>query len=121
MSNKLISKIAPAFPLFLICVTTLLLQKPVAAFMGRCLLVVNGRTYLDGSCNITMDDDGSFTIGTGTPPAPYFAYVSIVGKGVAYGSWNGTYNGSHAHASLGTLYRDGACWQNKKAKICAWR
>jgi hypothetical protein len=51
----------------------------------------------------------------------YFAYVFPEG-GTATASWNGTIPGAtHAHTDLGTLTREGACWVNEQAKVCAWR
>ena len=43
---------------------------------GHCLLQVNGRTYLDGGCQITnQHDSGSFSVGAGGPRrSRYFAY-----------------------------------------------
>ena len=41
--------------------------------------------------------------------------------GNATGFWNGPDAESHAHEQLGTLTRQGACWVNERAKICAIR
>jgi hypothetical protein len=95
------------------------------AFVGDCLIEVDGATYLSGSCNIRMfNDDGSFSIGTGdtsTSRAKHFAYVSLDAPGTANGTWNGIEGGNHAQEPLGALERDGACWVNAHARICAWR
>ena len=93
------------------------------AKMGLCLLEVNNRPYLLGPCNIDLDPGGDFSIGTGskTVGSPYFAYVSISPDGTAIGNWNETRGSTHAHTSLGTLKRIGACWINDNAKVCAWK
>ena len=91
------------------------------AKMGRCLLSVHGRTYLSGPCDIAVDKDGSFSIGVSeTHHAKYFAYVNMDDEG-AHGFWNETPDASHAHSELGVLKRDGACWANSKARVCAYR
>jgi len=94
------------------------------AFPGKCLLQVDGRTYLNAICNIELDPaDGSFSIGTGeSTRAKHFAIVNVGPvKGQAIGYWNGVAGESHAHEELGRLTRHGACWRNKRAKICALR
>jgi hypothetical protein len=91
--------------------------------VGECLLEYRGVTYLDSACTITMETDGSFTIGVGTdnyPASTFFAYV-FVENGVGYGSWNGPHAESKAHNQLGYLSRRGACWTNTDAKVCAWK
>ena len=89
---------------------------------GHCLLQVNGKTHLDGSCQITNQHDrGSFSVGAGGPRrSKYFAYVVMENDG-AHGYWNETPDSSHAHADLGMLKRHGACWVNERAKICAYQ
>ncbi|MFT4122021.1 hypothetical protein [Bradyrhizobium sp.] len=85
---------------------------------GECLLEVNGHVYIDGVCDIRLEGGGSFTILT----RRYFAMVQIdTDAGSANGYWNGDAGGSHAHSPLGTLARQGACWVNREAKVCAWR
>ena len=94
-----------------------------SAFEGKCLLEVGGTRYLDGPCNIEMSADGSFSIGAGeTARSKFFAYVNIgPGASEAMGYWNGEEASDHAHADLGALARDGACWVNSTARVCAWR
>jgi hypothetical protein len=92
------------------------------AAAGECLLEINNRSYMDGPCNIVLQRGGSFSIGVGARRSKYFAYVSIDAEdGVARGYWNGEEAASHAHEELGTLVRQGACWVNSQAKVCAWR
>lgn len=93
------------------------------ALVGRCLLEVDGTRYLDGRCNIDIDESGSFSIGAGqTTRAKYFAYVNVgPGASQAAGYWNGQAAADRAHTDLGLLTRDGACWVNSRARVCAWR
>ncbi|HMN72424.1 MAG TPA: hypothetical protein PKA55_11220 [Rhodoblastus sp.] len=81
-----------------------------------CTLVVKGKTYIDGQCQFDADPDGSFRING----KDYFAYVNAnPGGKTAEASWNADPRSTHAHASLGTLTRKGACWENANARICA--
>ena len=90
---------------------------------GRCLLEVNRKIYLKGSCEVKIDpqDKASFTIGVSdTRRSKYFAYVNIDNEG-AHGFWNETPDSSYAHSSLGDLKQNGACWENKTARVCAYK
>ena len=98
-------------------------QLPGGYKWGRCLLEVNGKTYLSGQrCAYLVEKDGSFEIidpnqllgDTG-----YFALVNLEGA-LAEGWWNEEPLASHAQAPLGKLTRRGACWINKQARICLW-
>ena len=95
----------------------------------RCLLVVNGRTFLSGPCNFEpLDKDGSFMFGQ--KGNPYFAYL-LRYPNETWGSWNENPQSSHADASLGSMRQQGACWINVTGgfsggepgtnKICAWK
>src|SRR5262249_54892945 len=91
------------------------------AFKGECVLQVKDVTYLDGPCEISMEAGGNFQVSTLTGRL-YFAAFFPEGGGTATASWNGTIPGAtHAHTDLGNLSRQGACWVNEQAKVCAWR
>ncbi|RYG90160.1 MAG: SHOCT domain-containing protein [Alphaproteobacteria bacterium] len=91
--------------------------KPVR---GRCFLQVDGKSYIDGECDIVLEADGSFDIQDQFGSPTYFAKVLRDGA-EAQGYWNQYPGATRAHTDLGTLKRDGACWANDKARICAWR
>jgi len=99
------------------------LDRPAsAASNGTCLLEVGGRTFIDGPCEIDLETDGSFVVRSlRAGEVDYFAYVLMDGGNQATGYWNEEPGASHAHSPLGTLTRDGACWRNATAKVCAWR
>lgn len=82
---------------------------------ASCELTVRGRTYIEGVCQFTPMPDGSFQISGGD----YFAYVNLTALGVAEASWNENPASTHAHASLGTVTRSGACWLGTGVRICA--
>ena len=91
-------------------------------FLGKCLLQVHGKTYIDGVCPIAMESDGSFSIGADEEtPIKFFATVTIEGKGLATGYWNEEEGAGHAHSALGSLRFERGCWSNDVAKVCAWK
>lgn len=84
----------------------------------ECRLVIDRRDYIRGPCTFSrIDRDGSFQIMARNGRT--FAQVLITGRGVGEGYWNGGRYGTHAHAALGTLRRDNACWANDRVSICA--
>jgi hypothetical protein len=109
---------AACFGLCLASATT-----PARAEEGRCLIVVDGKTYLKGRCNIEIRPGGNFTVGVSdTSRSEYFAYVNPDGDASkAQGYWNGRDADSNASSNLGTLTRKGACWSNSRARVCAWK
>lgn len=106
----------------LLFVTALFLSVSAQAKPAQCLLVVDGKTYLNGTCNFESEKGGSFTIGVGSEKvdSKYFAYVNIFDDGTVNGYWNGDEANSSAHNDLGELKRNGACRFNDRAIICAW-
>lgn len=113
---------------FLICFAVSCLTfttGPAIASTGDCYLRVSGKVYLDERCNVVVDKGGNFTIGvTDEPPrSKYFAYVNNVNAatGKGDGFWNGPPAASHAQWPLGELTRQGGCWFNATAKVCAWK
>lgn len=93
--------------------------SPTARPISYCLLRVRGKTIINGPCVLYMEKDGSFQIDKGR----WFAIINKNDNGTAELSWNdsGGYPESHANAdpSLGMLVRDGECWSNNNAKVCA--
>lgn len=91
-----------------------------SAAPGRCLLIVEGKTYLNGPCPVAVARSGSLTVGGGRGLS-YFAVVNPAGDGTAAGFWNEERGATHAHTDLGTLHRSDACWTNARAVVCGWR
>ncbi|MCJ2099467.1 hypothetical protein [Methylobacterium sp. E-046] len=92
---------------------------------GDCYLRVSGKIYLNDRCNVMMGKGGGFSIGmvdTGAP-SKYFASVNGVDAGSRKGDgfWNGKAAESHAQDPLGQLTKQGGCWMNAAAKVCAWK
>lgn len=86
---------------------------------GRCLLQINGRKYLEGACQIERDSDTLRALPPGGRLPGYFGYLIFDGAARAEGYWNGEPGANHAHNRLGVLRRDGDCWANAGARICA--
>ena len=86
---------------------------------AECLLVVEGQELIRGRCSFTpIDANGSFIL-SGLN-GKYFAYVMVDQPGQAEGYWNGEPYAGHAHAPLGPLSREDACWVSDTASVCAW-
>ncbi len=84
---------------------------------GRCRLAIGGKNYIDGRCWVRLEPDGSFQIMS--LDEQYFAQLLRDGPG-GVGHWNKTPGSTHAHTTLGNMTRNGACWSNAEAAICAW-
>ena len=99
------------------------LSTTAQAAPGECLLQVNGKTYINGYCDIEMDKDGSFTVNVGehVRNQTYFAYLYRNDDGTADASWNKDPRSTHAQSPLGSMTRTGACWISDFAKLCAWK
>lgn len=97
------------------------LSLPAAAAPAECILVVQGKPFIDGLCNVSISSDGSFYVGGPGAQSTYFVSVNMTGNGDAEGYWNEVAGASHTHTPLGTLTRRDACWWNRTATVCAWR
>ncbi len=92
------------------------------AFPSECFLEINGQSYLDGTCNIVMQEGERFTVGRGDRQhrSKYSAAVVLdPQEGLAYGHWNGRDAKGPMDQELGSLTRQGGCWINDHAKVCA--
>ena len=88
----------------------------------QCLIVVNGKTYLQGPCEVKADADipGLFTVGVSDKSrSTHFAYIEPDDAGHTIGYWNADAADTHAQDPLGELTRSGSCWSNSHARICA--
>lgn len=81
---------------------------------AQCKFAVEGKTYLNGPCNFESDPDGSFRIWDNI----HTVYVNVDGN-TAEASWNKNPKSLHADSPLGILTRNGACWENATAQVCA--
>ncbi|WP_299743219.1 hypothetical protein [Devosia sp.] len=89
----------------------------------RCLIEVDGTTWADGPCEFNPLDEGyaSFQVVEKAEPQTFaYIYVNQYDE-PTHGVWNGGEGATHAHDRLGELRKDGACWVNERAKVCAWQ
>jgi hypothetical protein len=87
-----------------------------------CVLQVSGINRINGRCLYRIESDGSFYIREAGRRGDdgYFAYLSKTGRNSALASWSGSRASTHAHDSLGDLVRQGACWTNRRNRVCLW-
>jgi hypothetical protein len=105
----------------LIAVLTFSASQAFAA-PGECFLEVDGRVFINGVCSITVRPGGSFQIRDSLRPTRYFAFVDIdPADGTARATWNEEPRASRAHSDLGSVVRQGGCWVNARARVCAWK
>ena len=113
--------------------------EPCSLSVGKCLIQVGGKKYLDGLCNIGVclptewNRGNSIRIGGGAKSekhsTKYFADIKVgydqnmddADQDTASGFWNGAFADGHSHSPLGTLKKEGECWINSTAKVCGWR
>ena len=127
---RLIRIIAVAFLVSPLMSTVAEAEETAIAKEGRkvrkCLMEVDGKTYINGPCNFARHEEGGgFAIeGLNNRQIdrgiwPWSASVSAEG-----GFWNndGGYPASHQHDTFGgPMWREGACWVNARARVCAWK
>ena len=80
---------------------------------GRCVVRVDRSEAGSPRCQYDMAEDGSFELWP-DPPSNYYVMVDGVRGNSAFGLTNGG-------EKLGALKRRGACWVNKRTRICLWR
>lgn len=89
-----------------------------AAAPADCRFVFEGETYIDGPCDFSPGEGGSFRISANG----YQVQVDVFGK-EAEGTWNGDIRAAHLQHPLhldGSLVRKGACWESSGVQVCAW-
>jgi len=88
----------------------------------ECLLEVDGKKFIDGVCDMTPGEKGSFQImEMRGGKVEYFAQVDIDAPGHGAGFWNAVRGANHARSPLGDLVASRGCWTNTHARICAWK
>lgn len=88
-----------------------------------CLLEVDGKRYIDGTCSMSSSGPGrgSFEIASAGRSRKGYRALVEVGAGQANGFWNGDIGVTDADVPLGVLRPSGACWTNARARVCAWK
>src|SRR3954454_20999644 len=86
-----------------------------------CLLEVDSKRYLEGLCTVTEDGAGSWLIvrdRLSGPAATVQGNPILNGRGDAV--WTGPSGDGRLSEALGSVRREGSCWVNTRARICAW-
>lgn len=95
--------------------------EDLTARRARCDLTIDGVSYMAGGCNFNFlprfadEPGGSFEIRR----RGYVVRVITNGDGTARGYFNGVRGRGRVNVRLGTLVRNGACWVNERAIVCA--
>lgn len=97
----------------------LLLPGAAAGRPAQCHVELAGAPVIEGACDFeAIADDGSFQVKA--PGGVPFVQVLVTTPGEADGYWSGPDPlSTHAHDPLGPLARDGGCWSNEQATVCA--
>ena len=86
-----------------------------------CLLEVDSKRYLDGLCTVTEAGSGSWLIvrdRLSGQAATVKVNPILGGRGDAV--WTGPSGDGRLSEALGSVRREGSCWVNARARICAW-
>ena len=94
-----------------------LLLTAAAASAEICYLEIDDVIEMQGPCVFDAEGNGDF-FAADIDDRTAFVYFYIDDEGNGGAMWSG--HESKANHSLGTLQRDGACWKNDEATLCAW-
>ncbi len=83
-----------------------------------CYLEIDGVIEMQGPCIFDPMGGGDFFVADEDDRLA-FVYFYLDDAGIGTAMWSD--RESKANHNLGTLYRDGACWQNGGATLCAWK
>jgi hypothetical protein len=97
---------------------------PKPRLIHKCLIVFQGRTYLDASCEFRVFPDKGYLISAVGKASPrYAAYWRAEDhggkKGIVHGCWTGP--NAVSFDDLGLLQWTGACGENSTARLCAFQ
>lgn len=94
-----------------------LAMSAMAAHAEICFLEIDGTIEMQGPCVFDPMGDGDF-FAADEDDRSAFVYFYLEDTGIGIAAWSD--RDSRANSMLGTLYRDGACWQNSEETLCAW-
>ncbi|TMV02593.1 hypothetical protein FGK63_20410 [Ruegeria sediminis] len=94
-----------------------LLLTTAAASAEICFLQIDGQIEMQGPCVFDPMGGGDF-FAADIDDRLAFVYFYLEDSGIGIAAWSD--RESKANSMLGTLYRDGACWQNPDVTLCAW-
>jgi|ERR1044072_3222737 hypothetical protein len=111
-------------------------KLPAGTHWGRCLLVVEGKTRINGRCSYSISKGGDFHIDgprqvfngidyprTDLMPLQYSTdyWADVFRDGAAWdGFGNSDIRATHGDSPWGPLRREGACYIGRTVRICLW-
>lgn len=93
-----------------------LLPSPTQARPAECLLIVNGKSLIDGRCEFDSGPDGSFRM----EGSAFIGNVMVTERGKGEGRWMPKPEVRSNFTDVGVVTKDGACWSSATASFCAW-
>ena len=113
---------------FLIGLSLVAFSSAANAKSATCLLVVDGEFYINGVCEFYAEEGGSFIATTQSTQGQIEWSVSLsIEDEIGIMAWNADGEpgqrmtpAGRQHAMEYDMKRDGACWANKTALLCAW-
>ena len=101
----------------IIASTAAFLLTTAVASAEICYLEIDGVIEMQGPCIFDPDGNGDF-FAADLDDRSAFVYFYLDDDGNGGAMWSA--HESKANQNLGTLNRDGACWKNDEATLCAW-
>lgn len=102
---------------FALVAASLIAATPVLAGSGTCLVEVDGRRFVDGSCRVATGPDGRVSMHDSR--RGYWVVIDREHGREARAAWNGRF--ADRPEPLGVMWREGpSCWRNHRGRICAW-
>ncbi len=93
-----------------------------------CFVEIDGKAYLDGPCRLMKNAFyGPGGLALANLMSNTKLYVIEVRRqegdpdAIAKGFWNGRSGLTRVATPLGDLTANGACWENERARLCAWK
>jgi hypothetical protein len=94
-----------------------LLPQAAEARPADCLVVMEGRTYIDGPCEYESYPEGHFMVTLGRRSARVMVDIGFRGGHALY---EDTSPDNREARAIGDVHRDGSCWINRVGRVCAW-
>ncbi len=80
-----------------------------------CVVELDGAKLVDGQCAFSMFQDGSIRLETLDATAVVNVDQYAATAGIK------SFNAGGSQQTIGVVSKNGACWQNLRARICAWK
>jgi hypothetical protein len=95
-----------------------LLPQAAEARPADCLVVLEGRTYIDGPCEYESFPEGHFIVTLDRRSAKVMVDI---GFRVGHALYEDTAPANPEARLIGDVHREGSCWINRVGRVCAWQ